>query len=273
MRRSQSAAPIALLTDFGYRDHYAGAMRGVLASMAPGAALLDITHGIPPQSIAAGAIALRESWRFFPSRTVFLVVVDPGVGTSRLPIAVETRAGARFVGPDNGVLSLAVSEAGIKRAVRLESKHHRLAKPSSTFHGRDIFAPAAAFLSRGTRLGTLGSTLARIKPLHLPKPDGTAGGIRGKVLYVDAFGNLITNISRKDVALLNSSFPGKQVSVRIRGGAPMKIVNTYGDARSGAILATFGSFELLEIAVRDASAATRLGCGVGAKVVARMARS
>jgi len=101
MRRPQSDAPIALLTDFGYRDHYAGAMKGVLASIAPDAALLDITHGVPPQSIAAGAIALRESWRFFPQRTVFLVVVDPGVGTSRLPIAVETRTGARFVGPDN----------------------------------------------------------------------------------------------------------------------------------------------------------------------------
>lgn len=273
MRRSQSAAPIALLTDFGYRDHYAGAMKGVLASIAPDAALLDITHGVPPQSIAAGAIALRESWRFFPRRTVFLVVVDPGVGTSRLPIAVETRAGARFVGPDNGVLSLAVRDAGMSRAVRLESTRHRLAKLSSTFHGRDIFAPAAAFLSRGTPLGSLGSTLVRIKHLRLPRPDGTAGAIRGEVLYVDAFGNLITNISRKHVARLHSSFPGKQVSVRIRGGAPMKIVNTYGEARSGAILATFGSFELLEIAVRDASAATRLGCGVGATVVARMARS
>ena len=273
MKRSQSAAPIALLTDFGYRDQYVGSMKGVLASIAPDAALLDITHGVPPQSIAAGAIALRESWRFFPRRTVFLVVVDPGVGTSRLPIAVETRAGARFVGPDNGVLSLAARDAEISRAVRLESTRHRLARPSSTFHGRDIFAPAAAFLSRGTPLGTLGSTLASIKPLHLPKPAGTAGIIRGEVLYVDAFGNLITNISSKDVARMHSSFPGKQVSVRIRRGAPMKIFNTYGEARSGAILATFGSFGLLEIAVRDASAATRLGCGVGATVVARIASS
>jgi S-adenosylmethionine hydrolase len=273
MRRSQSAAPIALLTDFGYRDHYVGSMRGVLASISPDAVLLDITHGVPPQSITAGAIALRESWRFFPRRTVFLVVVDPGVGTSRLPIAVQTRAGARFVGPDNGVLSLAVHDAGLSRAVRLESMHHRLARASSTFHGRDIFAPAAAFLSRGTPLGTLGSALARIKALHLPKPSGTPGVIRGEVLYADAFGNLITNISRKDVARIHSSFPGNEVSVRIRGGAPMKILNTYGEARSGAILATFGSFELLEIAVRDASAATRLRCGVGARVVVRIARS
>jgi len=273
MKRSQSAAPIALLTDFGYRDHYAGVMKGVLASIAPGAALLDISHGIPPQSIAAGAIALGESWRFFPTRTVFLVVIDPGVGTSRLPIAVETRAGVRFVGPDNGVLSLAARAAGIRCAVRLESTRHRLAKPASTFHGRDIFAPAAAFLSRGTPLDALGSKLTRIKPLQLPKPDASDGAIRGEVLYVDAFGNLITNISRRDVARLQSSFPGKQVSVRIKHGAPMKILSTYGEARSGAILATFGSFELLEIAVRDASAATRLSCGVGAAVVARVAPS
>src|SRR5215472_5002266 len=171
MKRSQSAAPIALLTDFGYRDHYAGVMKGVLASIAPGAALLDISHGIPPQSIAAGAIALRESWRFFPRRTVFLVVVDPGVGTPRLPVAVETRAGARFVGPDNGVLSLALEEAGALRAVELRAPRYRLARVSGTFHGRDIFAPAAAHLWRGVRLEAMGPPVRRgLTRLELAEP-------------------------------------------------------------------------------------------------------
>ncbi len=107
--------PLAIITDFGYRDHYAGAMKGVIASIAPGASVIDITHGVPAQSVAAGAIALRETWRYFPARTVFLAVVDPGVGTPRAPIAIETRAGARFVGPDNGLLWLAANQAGIKR--------------------------------------------------------------------------------------------------------------------------------------------------------------
>src|SRR5207302_8964739 len=116
----------------------------------------DITHGIPPQSIVAGALALRESWRFFPKRTVFLVVVDPGVGTARWPIAIDTGAGARFVGPDNGVLALAAEAARVRRVVRLESKRHRLTHTSSTFHGRDIFAPAAAHLAKRTPIDALG---------------------------------------------------------------------------------------------------------------------
>src|SRR5579864_6618069 len=158
-RSSGAAPPIAILTDFGYRDHYVGAMKGVIASIAPGAPLIDITHGVPPQSIAAGAIALAQTWRLFPPRTVFLVVVDPGVGTARLPVAIQTRAGARFVGPDNGVLSLALEEAGPSRAVELRAPRYRLARVSTTFHGRDIFAPAAAHLWRGVRLGALGPAL------------------------------------------------------------------------------------------------------------------
>src|SRR5258708_10450431 len=144
----QRPFPLAILTDFGYRDHYAGVMKGVIATIAPGANLIDITHGIEPQCTVAGAIALRESWRYFPRRTVFLAVIDPGVGTARAPIAIETRAGARFVGPDNGVLWLAASEAGIKRIVKLTSTRPRPSNVSTTFHRRDIFAPAAAHLPR-----------------------------------------------------------------------------------------------------------------------------
>jgi len=109
--------PIAILSDFGYRDHYVGVMKGVIATIAPNARVVDLTHGIPPQSVMAGAIAIAQSWRFFPKRTVFVAVVDPGVGTSRLPIAIDTQAGARFVGPDNGVLYLAAKDAGIRRIV------------------------------------------------------------------------------------------------------------------------------------------------------------
>ena len=184
--RRGGGAPIAILTDFGYRDHYVGAMKGAIASIAPGAQLIDITHGVPPQSIAAGAIALAQSWRYFPARTIFLVVVDPGVGTARRAIAVETRTGARFVGPDNGVLAPALEDAGPARAVELNAVRYRRAQVSATFHGRDIFAPAAAHLWRGVRLEALGKVIRDgLTPLDLPQAREGVDELRGEILYVD----------------------------------------------------------------------------------------
>jgi S-adenosylmethionine hydrolase len=265
--RSRSRPPLALLTDFGYRDHYVGAMKGVIASIAPDASVIDITHGIPAQSIVAGAIALRESWRYFPPRTIFLAVVDPGVGTARAPIAIDTRAGARFVGPDNGVLWLAASEAGIKRIVKLTSTRHRLTSVSATFHGRDIFAPAAAYLSRGTPLASLGPSIRSIEKIDLPHPVQSSRELRGEVIYVDGFGNLVTNIDRERAADFDASFHHKSLSVRIKlGRAAIRIVDTYAALPKGAPLATFGSFGLLEIAIRDGNAAAHFGAGAGSSV-------
>ena len=156
--------PIALLTDFGYRDHYVGVMKGVIASIASAASVIDLTHGIAPQAIAAGALVLAQSWRYFPPRTIFVAVVDPGVGTGRRPIAVETTAGARFIGPDNGLLSSAVNQAGLGRVVELKTPRYRLAEVSATFHGRDIFAPAAAHLWCGVRMAALGPGLRTMTP-------------------------------------------------------------------------------------------------------------
>jgi len=269
-RRLGGDAPIAILTDFGYRDHYVGAMKGVIASIAPGAPLIDITHGVPAQSIAAGAIALAQSWRLFPPRTIFLVVVDPGVGTARLPVAVQTRAGTRFVGPDNGVLSLALEQAGAARAVELRAPRYRLASVSATFHGRDIFAPAAAHLWRGVKLESLGPPVRDgLTHLELAEPREGVEELRGEVLYVDGF---VSSIGRDALARFVARFPGMRLSVRIETGAPMQILEAYGDARKGVPLATFGSFELLEIAVRDGSAAQRFAAGPGAMVTVRPLR-
>jgi len=260
--------PLAIITDFGYRDHYVGAMKGVIASIAPGAAVIDITHGIPAQSIVAGAIALRESWRYFPRRTVFLAVVDPGVGTARAPIAIETRAGPRFVGPDNGLLWLAANQAGIKRIVKLTSPRHRLTNVSATFHGRDIFAPAAAYLWCGTSISALGPALrsTSIVQLALPRPVASARELRGEVIYVDAFGNLVSNIDRRTAEQFGSRFRCKSLSVRIKRGAAMRLLDAYGDAPKGAPLATFGSFGLLEVAVRDGNAAAHFAAGPGSSI-------
>jgi S-adenosyl-L-methionine hydrolase (adenosine-forming) len=268
-RKSSSrvvSAPIALLTDFGYRDHYVGAMKGVIAGIAPNARVIDIAHGIPPQSVTAGAIALAQCWRFFPKRTIFVAVVDPGVGTSRLPIAIETRAGARFVGPDNGVLYLAAREAGIRRIVELRAAKYRLANVSSTFHGRDIFAPAAAWLWSGISLTSLGPTIGEMKSLSIETAIRRDRTLQGKVIYVDGFGNLVTNIDRATLDAFAASFRAARLLVRIDKGTSMEIFQAYGDVPSGAPLATLGSFEFLEIAVRDGSAASRFELGEGAAV-------
>ncbi|HEX3982531.1 MAG TPA: SAM-dependent chlorinase/fluorinase [Acidisoma sp.] len=270
-RNSRSAPPIVLLTDFGYQDHYAGVMRGVIATIAPGATVIDLTHGIPPQSVTAGALAFAQSWRYFPPRSIFVGVVDPGVGTARLPIALETAAGARFIGPDNGLLTLAADAAGLKRAVELRDTRYRLGVVSATFHGRDVFAPAAAHLARGVRLASLGPpapSLIRIDPMA-----GVVAGddtLRGSIIYIDGFGNLVTNLDRARLASLKTRFRGGRLLARIRRGAPIPILSAYGDAALGAPLATVGSFDLLEIAVRDGSAAAHFGATLGIAVTVKV---
>lgn len=264
--RSGRRYPIALLTDFGYRDHYAGAMKGVIATIAPDAQVVDISHGIPPQSVVAGAIALRESWRYFPRRTVFLAVVDPGVGTARRPIAIETAAGCRLVGPDNGLLFPAAEAAGILRMVELTSQRYRLPNLSSTFHGRDLFAPAAAYLWRGMRMAALGRGIERIEPLDIGHPQTAKNELRGAVIYIDGYGNLVTNIDKPGFRRFVARFSGRALSVKIAPGASLPVCQTYGEVAKGAPLATFGSFELLEIAVRDGSAAQRYAAQPGMPV-------
>lgn len=262
--------PIALLTDFGYRDHYVGVMKGVIASIAPAANVIDITHGIAPQAIAAGALVLAQSWRYFPPRTIFVAVVDPGVGTRRRPIAIETTAGARFIGPDNGLLWNAANQAGLRRVVELTTARYRLAEVSATFHGRDIFAPAAAHLWCGVRMAALGSPLPALTPAPAaPIVSVARNELAGSIVYVDGFGNLVTNIDRDCYERFARRFRGLRLSVRIGKRSPIEIVRAYGEARPGSPLATFGSFEMLEVAVRDGSAAARFAGAIGGPIVVR----
>lgn len=277
-------APIAILTDFGYRDHYAGVMKGVIASISPQAPVIDLTHGIPPQQVLAGALALRESINFFPRRTIFLAVVDPGVGTDRKPIAVETKSGLRLVGPDNGLLWLAAERAEIKRIVELRSPRYRLPKVSASFHGRDIFAPAAAWLWRGVPMGEFGPPLHTIMPLD---PGGRVvenqSELYGEVIYIDGFGNLITNISRATFERFARRFQQCRLSIRIKRRAPavtpmrrglkLALYKAYAEAPPGAPLAIFGSFDLLEIAVRDGNAARHFNAALGIPVLIHTASS
>jgi S-adenosylmethionine hydrolase len=261
-------APIAILTDFGYRDHYAGVMKGVIASISPQAPIIDLTHGIPPQQVLAGALVLRESVNFFPRRTIFLGVVDPGVGTDRKPIAVETKSGLRLVGPDNGLLWLAAEQAEIKRIVELRSPRYRLPKVSASFHGRDIFAPAAAWLWRGVPMGEFGPPLQTIVQLD---PSGhvveNQSELYGEIIYIDGFGNLITNISRTTFERFARRSQQCRLSIRIKRRVSLPLYKAYAEAPQGAPLAIFGSFDLLEIAVRDGNAARHFNAALGVPVL------
>lgn len=268
-RLARQHAPIALLSDFGYQDHYAGVMRAVIASIAPRAAIIDITHGVAPQNVMAGALALRESWRFFPSRTIFVAVVDPGVGTQRRPIAVQTRSGARFVGPDNGVLWLAAQQAGFKGAVELRSPRYILKERSATFHGRDVFGPAAAHLWNGVGITRLGPAIVNLQRLSISEPVQSDHQICGEVIYVDGYGNLISNLERFRIEALQARFPARTVLVRIQESDPISLFRTYGDVPSGAPLALFGSFEMLEVAVRDGNAAQMFVARPGTQIRVR----
>lgn len=254
---------IALLTDFGLRDHYVGTMKGVALGVCPDVTFVDISHDIPPHDVLAGALELAAAYRYFPVGTIFLVVVDPGVGSTRRGIAAET-ADYRFVAPDNGVLSLAFQDAKPKRVVELTDRRYARPTISRTFEGRDRFAPAAAWLAKGVNLTALGRPVVSIVHVDVPAPRASEKGIEGEVLRIDRFGNLITNID--SVSLERLAGP---VAIDVGGRHIGRIVSTYADARTGEVCALIGSSDHLEIAVNGGSAAEVLGLGCGAAVQAR----
>ncbi len=250
---------IALVTDFGTRDHYVGAMKGVALGICPEASLVDITHDVAPQDIAAGALELAAVYCYFPAGTVFLAVVDPGVGSSRRAIAAE--AGVyRFVAPDNGLLGAVFEETAPSAIVEIADPRYMRPTVSRTFEGRDRFAPAAAWLAAGVELSALGPAAGSLRPLNLPRPRVEPADVAGEVVRVDRFGNLITNIDRRSV----EGFPSLAVTAGTRAIAC--VVSTYAEAPAGELCALFGSTGHLEIAVNGGSAASRLALGRGAAV-------
>jgi hypothetical protein len=253
---------IALLSDFGHRDHYAGTMKGVVLAICPDVTFVDISHDIAPHDVSGGALELAASYRYFPSGTIFLAVVDPGVGSARRGIAAEA-GDFRFVAPDNGVLSVVFDEVPPKRVVELSDRRYARATVSRTFEGRDRFAPAAAWLAKGVDLTALGRPAGSLQRLDLPQPRVTATGVDGDVLRVDRFGNLITNIDRRTFDRLADVGP---VSIDLDGHPIARIVSTYAEVPAGERCALIGSSDHLEIAVNGASAAETLALGRGAVV-------
>ena len=260
---------IALLTDFGTRDHYVGAMRGVALGICPDATLADITHDIAPHDVLGGALELAAAFRYFPQGTVFLCVVDPGVGSARRAIGAEA-GGRTFVAPDNGLLTLVFRECAPARVVELTERQYAGPAISRTFEGRDRFAPAAAWLAHGTDLGALGPAVTAWQLLDVPEPHVEDGRVSGVVLRVDRFGNLVTNIDRRCF----DRVAGRTAVVVEAAGHPVpNLVETYAATQPGSICALFGSSDHLEIAINGASAAERLSLTRGAPVVLRFGLS
>ena len=260
---------IALLTDFGVRDHYAGTMKGVILGICPDAALVDISHDVPAHDVLAGALELAACYQYFPAGTVFLVVVDPGVGSARRGIAVEA-GDYKFVAPDNGVLSAVARDLPQMRVVELSDTRYARPIVSRTFEGRDRFAPAAAWLAKGVDVAALGPDIGTLHRLSITTPaiEPGSGVVLGEVVRVDRFGNLITNIDRGICDRLDpSNVPcGGAIEIAVGGHQVRRLVSTYADVAAGEICALFGSSDHLEIAANGASAAALLGLGRGAAV-------
>ena len=253
---------IALLSDFGSRDHYVGTMKGVMLAICPDVTFIDITHDIAPHDVLDGAIELAAAYRFFPAGTIFLAVVDPGVGSGRRGIAAEIGE-YRFVCPDNGLLSAVLREATPKKVVELTERRYARPTVSRTFEGRDRFAPAAAWIAKGIQLPALGRNVPELHRLDIPQADLTDEELRGAVLRTDRFGNLVTNIDRKTFEKFAKT-AGVQVAA---GGATVgRLVATYADIRPGEICGLFGSTDHLELAANAGSAAYILGLTRGAVI-------
>jgi len=277
---------VTLTTDFGLADGYTGIMHGVMRGICPSAGVVDLTHQVSPQDVRGAAFLLYAAYPYFPADTVHCVVVDPGVGTSRRAIAVETPHGC-FVAPDNGVLSYVLAREPLIATVSLTNPRYHLFPVSRTFHGRDVFAPVAAHLACGVSLADVGESMAQLVTFPVPgisvRPDGA---MRGLVIHVDRFGNLITSIGRllwrgddlsvqpafsiaggRGTRLRISPFPAGEARVYVGSRCIGGIQPTYGNAPAGEPLALVGSVGHLEIAVAGGSAAQVLDAGVGAEVI------
>jgi S-adenosylmethionine hydrolase len=265
---------VALLTDFGGRDHYVGAVKGAVLSACPDATIVDIAHEIPAHDVAEGSFCLGACYRTFPRGTVFVAVVDPGVGSQRRGIAVDVGA-YRFVGPDNGIFTAVLAfNAGARLRELTNSALHRR-DVSATFHARDVFAPVAGFLAKGGAFEELGADASDPVLLAIGRPAREEdGGWAGEIIHIDRFGNLTTSISAADLDSALAAVGGDPTElVVVVEGTVLPLVHAYADVPDGESGALMGSGGLLEIAANRWSASQRLGAGRGAAVRLRRAAS
>jgi len=280
-------AVITLTTDFGLIDGYVGIMKGVIQGICPGAVVIDITHDIPPQDILSAAFLLHVSYPYFPKDTVHVAVVDPGVGTERRAVALRT-SNAFFVAPDNGLLSFIIEDEKVEEAVNLNNPRYRLPKVSATFHGRDIFAPAGAYLAKGVPLKELGQPIdvEDLITFPIPKAHREADEITAQILHVDRFGNLTVNlpmerVREKGEELVMIRLPDEAHPLRLHpqslkihiGGYEISGVRrTYAEGNLGEPMTLIGSAGYLEVAIPGDSAAKRMKMKVGDEIKVRIDR-
>ena len=253
---------ITLTTDFGASSPYVAAMKGVILSINPAVPIVDVSHTVPPQQIAAGAMVLDDVTRLFPPTTIHVAVVDPGVGTSRRIVYAEI-AGQRYICPDNGLLRRLAERTSPSKIVHVTSERFFRTPVAPTFHGRDIMAPVAAQLSLGLDPDELGPQLQQLRRLDWPGAEKMANRIEGEVIAVDSFGNLVTNITRE---MLTDVPTDDTVAVRCDEHETRSIFSTYAEQPPMTLVAIIGSNNQLELAIVDDSATIMLGVGVGASV-------
>jgi S-adenosylmethionine hydrolase len=256
-------AIITLTTDYGTNDHLVGTLKGVILKINPEVTIVDITHHVTPHDLLDGALAIGSAFAYFPPRTIHIVVVDPGVGTERRPV-LATADNQYFVAPDNGVLSL-VYERDPNVVVRHANAEHYYHQPvSKTFHGRDVFAPVAAWLSKGWQTAAMGEEIQDYKRFALPRPKATDGVLKGIVMRVDSFGNLVTNFRQEDLS--EDARQAGIVDFQIGNHPVSRLVETFALGNSGEVVAYLGSSGYVEIAVNKGNASRTLGLGRGAAV-------
>jgi S-adenosylmethionine hydrolase len=253
-------SPIALFTDFGADDWYVGVMKGVILTVNPDARMIDVTHAIPPQDIEAGGFAVLVSCAYLPPESVVLVVVDPGVGGSRAIMCARS-GGRLFVFPDNGVLTEVVDRDGLEMLVRVENRRFFRDPVSSTFHGRDIFAPVAAHLSLGLSPGDLGPEVDRFVRRRIGGPQAGEAYVKTRIRWIDGFGNLITDCPARLVREISERWGGVSLDLGTPGVAPL--ADTYEASERGSSFAIIGSSGFLEVSVREGSAAGKLDLHLG----------
>lgn len=255
---------ITLLTDFGLCDGFAGVMKGVMLQIAPGARLIDVSHDLPPHSISAASFLNEWSFGYFPVGTVHLCVTDPGVGTARRVLVVEN-SGHLFVAPDNGLLTPIFDDEGKTTIIHASNRRYWLDKVSHTFHGRDIYAPISAYLAIGVPASEMGGEITDPVRLTAPPLDVSPESILCRILYIDRFGNLVTNLDTKTFGAWIASKPcnDRQIIISWPGGRIQGVSKSYREKEPGEVLAVFDGYDRLEIAVREGNAAqiTRLGIG------------
>lgn len=258
---------ITLLTDFGLSDHFVAVMKGVILNINRDVELVDISHAVPPQDVMHAAFLLKSTYAYFPTDTIHVVVVDPGVGTQRRALLVSSEKGY-FIAPDNGVLSCIYEDAGVGEVRDITADHYFLKPRTGTFDGRDVFAPVAAWLSKGVSLSSFGDPISNYKKLELPTPLPVQEGVlKCKILYIDHFGNLVSNLSREQFKEYLDASEKRRFAFRVGEHTVSKLRQAYAEGEPDEVFAILGSSDLVEFSVNGGNAAALTHAGIGSDVL------